>query len=193
VRLGSDCYWRSSPFLRSLEKSTLNRVFLEWMRTIEGCIETSGNYVWYAKINIVVLIGFKQWASRRSMVVKHAIHAHDSDSARSSRHLPTVGMLPNRGLPGHYRKIIQLILQFGTVPQSDCLRTDLPLILLVRCSLSQTIRVFQNGSLFVYHSTHRQLLYPPVIPLRPFALLVAAISISIHDYSSIKALCLCPC
>jgi hypothetical protein len=31
--------------LRSLEKSTLTRVFLEWMRRLEQCIETNGNYV----------------------------------------------------------------------------------------------------------------------------------------------------
>jgi hypothetical protein len=31
--------------LRSLEKSTLTKVFLEWMKRAERCIQTDGDYV----------------------------------------------------------------------------------------------------------------------------------------------------
>jgi hypothetical protein len=43
-----------------LEKWTLIKVFLERMRRLERCIETNGDYVWSAKINIFVVIGFKR-------------------------------------------------------------------------------------------------------------------------------------
>jgi hypothetical protein len=33
-------------YSRSFEKSALTNVFLEWMKRLERCIETDGDYVW---------------------------------------------------------------------------------------------------------------------------------------------------
>jgi hypothetical protein len=46
--------------LRSLEKSTLTRIFFGWMRRPERCIETNGDHVRQPKINSLVVIGFKR-------------------------------------------------------------------------------------------------------------------------------------
>jgi hypothetical protein len=59
--------------LRTLEKSTLSRLFLEWMTRLERYIETNGDHVGSPKIHFLVMIGFKRHVSRSSLAVEHPI------------------------------------------------------------------------------------------------------------------------
>jgi hypothetical protein len=56
-----------------LEKSSLTKGFLEWMRRTQRCIETNGDYVWKSKRNILVVIGFRREVLRCYTSVEHPI------------------------------------------------------------------------------------------------------------------------
>jgi hypothetical protein len=67
----------------SLEKWTLTKVFLAWMRRLERWIETGGDYVAQPKINMLVVIGFKRWVSRWSWLSSDDFFCFLEDAGRS--------------------------------------------------------------------------------------------------------------
>jgi hypothetical protein len=60
IETGEQLLLAVDGILRSLEKPILTKVFLEWMKRLERCIETDGDYGAQPTINMLAVIGLKR-------------------------------------------------------------------------------------------------------------------------------------